>query len=97
MQYKTMVMFNITESPVAERHIGWNVTRFVDNAFRVMYSLHEIVEASYRHPDAPDNATVQNLLRHRGTAGEDSIQSAPWRVMHATQQVCSMTAKPFGG
>jgi hypothetical protein len=82
MQYDTMVMFNMTEAPIKTEHVAWNVTKELDNKYR----LYEIVRVTYRHPDAKDLATVVNLEeRLRGEVDATQAASAPYVLMYHAQ------------
>ena len=93
MQYPTMVMFNMTEPPVKEEHVSWHVSLTRDEG-KEIYTLFETVRAFYRHPDAPDIMTVQNLeIRNRGRVESTDLIASPYIVMYHTQQTMGMVAR----
>ncbi|KKN91158.1 hypothetical protein LCGC14_0220240 [marine sediment metagenome] len=51
-----LLIINDTD-PVSEKHLSWNIKRTVGERSNVL-SLYEIVEVTYKHPDA-DELTIQ--------------------------------------
>jgi len=93
MQYDTMVMFNMTEPPIKEEHVAWNVVKDGEGPTE-SYILYEIVKATYRHPDAKDVATVVNLEeRNRGKMDSRALNASPYIVMYHAQQTIAMVAR----
>jgi hypothetical protein len=96
MQYDTMVMFNMTELPIKEEHVAWNVvkdTLYTDSCAE-SYVLYEIVKATYRHPDAKYDMTITNLEeRCRGKMDSRALHASPYIVFYHAQQTIAMVAR----
>lgn len=93
MQHETMVMFNMTEPPIKEEHVAWNVEK-KGGGDQTCYVLSEIVKATYRHPDARDVAVVTNLeVRDRGKVMDHQLIASPYVIMYHAQQTVAMVAK----
>jgi hypothetical protein len=93
MQYDTMVMFNITELPIKEEHMAWNVVKDGEQG-EESYILYEIVKATYRHPDAKYDVTITNLEeRCRGKMDSRALHASPYIVFYHAQQTIAMVAR----
>jgi hypothetical protein len=93
MQYDTMVLFNMTELPIREEHVAWNVTKESKEGVEV-YRLTEIVKATYRHPQAPNDMNVSNLEeRQRGFVNANALMASPYVLMFHAQQNVATVAK----
>ena len=58
-----MVIINITEKPVSQRHIQYIVEKdsLADSHARFPFKLFELVERTYNHPQAPEESTIKDL------------------------------------
>jgi hypothetical protein len=93
MQFDTMVMFNITELPLKEEHVAWNVVKDGELG-EESYVLYEIVKATYRHPDAKYDMTISNLEeRCRGKMDSRALHASPYIVFYHAQQTIAMVAR----
>jgi len=54
------IIINIAEEPTSKKHISWTYEERGDDII-----LYEIVECSYKHPQAPEHATIQRIELER--------------------------------
>lgn len=86
---KSMIIININEKPVKEKHICYYTTKSgpdTDNPKNIF--LWEVYEAYYRHPDAPEHALIQTIeTRLIKQENRFSISGASCVVLEAANNV----------
>jgi hypothetical protein len=80
----------INTEPVSEKHICWyTVADSYDNI-----QLVEVVERFYVHPQAPDDAYIQQTeVISRNRASRLSSEAAAWILLEANQKAISFSVK----
>ena len=76
------------QTPISTKHIAYYTTRGMDYDSQVEWvALNEVVELTYRHPDAPDHATVRLTTTRPVLCEKDarSLKAAHIRLLEDAQ------------
>lgn len=85
----------LNENPIGEEHVSWSVRESnVDGA--LCLTLYEIVRRYYRHPEAPEHATVQ-VLEEKAivTLRRTSMDCATLILLEANMKAIDTAFKEF--
>jgi hypothetical protein len=83
---------NIEEQPVKTRHICWFIRRTERDII-----LCEVVESSYRHPEAPEHALISRIeTEDRAAFNLSEAKAAPLLLLEQIQTTNSLLFKREG-
>lgn len=83
-----MIIINIEEKPISVKHICW----FTKESTSLEIVFCEVVEEIYRHPQAPEDATISKIATY--VRKEGLRTSLPECVLlEAAQRNCSTTER----
>lgn len=78
------MLFVINEDPVSTKHISWFTKPHADSD-GMFIQLFEVVESSYRHPQAPGHAIIKVVeMKFRDKASRLSDKAATWILLEAS-------------
>lgn len=80
------VYFNITEEPLETKHVCYTIGRQSEINKEVLLLI-EVVEETYRHPEAPDYALITRYnTKVVDEANANSFKAAGWVVLEASEK-----------
>lgn len=80
----------VTEKPVKQKHISWSYWETTENRMPIIV-LNEIVENFYRHPQAPDDAFIQQIeMIERKRFNKNGHEAASVMLLKHALDNCSL-------
>jgi hypothetical protein len=87
------ILICVTEEPTSQKHISWSYREGFDND-RAYLILSEIVENSYRHPQAPEHATINKIEEiDKERYDLPTFKAAPVLLLKNALDNCSLSQK----
>ena len=87
------ILICVTDKSVFKKHISWSYWEYSDSDGEHI-ALYEVVENSYKHPDAPDLAVIQQVdLERTGDYKVTDIKAAPILLLKNALDNCSLIFK----
>lgn len=83
---------NSEEKPVSVKHICWYATK-VQDSDGMFLQLCEVVEETYKHPDAPDDAFVKKIDVYCRTRVKE-VNADIEKLILSLQATCSKIHEP---